>query len=62
MLGFKSKISFCMQAAIVLVAFVVVVVVEGQRLVLVHVLGLEEGAQVDLSVPDAPLAFRRDLD
>ena len=60
MLGFKSKISFCMQAAIVLVAFVVVVVVEG--IVLVHVLGLEEGAQVDLSVPDAPLAFRRDLD
>ena len=62
MLGFKSKISFCMQAAIVLVAFVVVVVVKGQRLVLVHVLGLEEGAQVDLSVPDAPFASRRDLD
>ena len=60
MLCFESKISFSMQAAVVLVALGVAVVVEG--LVLVHVLSLEEGAQVDLSVPDASLPFRRDLD
>ena len=49
-----------MQAAIVFVAFVVRLVAEG--IVLVQVLSLEEGAQVDLSLTDAPLTFGRHLE